>query len=98
MHKYLPILETLVLASLKFEIKYGLEILMSRSMRKVIETRVSHIVRQEHKLGYSPCIATRCTDECTKQQCRGLKLPNGLYPAGHRQENVIQLLQTCRAM
>jgi hypothetical protein len=67
--------------------------------KEVVGNRLLHIVRRQRKLGHIFCNGSGDADECKEQQCRGLKLPTGTYAqTGFRNEDLIQLLQTCRKM
>lgn len=66
----------------------------------VIGKRVIHLVRRKDHLGHMKCLSNGDPDACRELQCRGMKLPNGLYVAsGHGNGGgLIQLLQSCRKM
>lgn len=65
---------------------------------QVIGNQVLHIVRRHHKLCHTSCLTNGDTDACKEAQCRGFKLPNGLYAEGSGSEDLIPLLQVCRKM
>jgi hypothetical protein len=67
--------------------------------KEVVGNRHIHIIRRPHQLGHTICKTNGDPDGCREEQCRGLKLPTGKYAqTGSGNNDLIQLLQTCRKM
>lgn len=66
---------------------------------EVLGSQVIHIVRRNKTLAHAICKVNKppCQEDCKEGQCRGLKLPTGVYAeSGQSTLDLLPLLQTCR--